>query len=99
MIVSRDPAYRPATGEVFASIESAIAAVPPQQKLFVAGGAQIYTQTLAIADMILLTHIEREIAGDASFPLLNAALWQCTAETHLTEADTLLRFCTYEKKT
>ncbi len=97
LIVSRDASYHPMSGEVFGSIPAALAAVPAGQDVFVAGGAQIYAQTLPLADKILLTHIALDIAGDAFFPALDPALWHCTSETKITENETNLRFCTYER--
>lgn len=98
LVVSRDPAFRPDGVEVFANLESALEAAPAGQDIFVAGGAQIYTQTLSLADKIFLTHIDRDIPGDAFFPALDPAIWHCSAENKLIENDNTLRFCTYEKR-
>lgn len=98
LIVSRDPNYRPATGEVFAAIPAALAAVPPGQDVFIAGGEQIFAQTLPLADAVLLTHIDQEIDGDTFFPALDPAQWQMTETQRLEENGALLRFCRYDKK-
>lgn len=45
------------------------------QELFIIGGAEIYRQTLAIADRLYVTHVEVEIDGDAYFPMLNNEEW------------------------
>ena len=98
LVVSRDPAYRPAAAEIFPDIQSALAAVPAMEDLYIAGGAQIFIQTLPLADKILLTHIEQEIPGDTFYPALDPACWQRTTENRVTENGALLRFCTYIRK-
>jgi dihydrofolate reductase len=99
LIVSRNPQYQPPEQEVFPSIAAALAVVAAEQPLYVVGGAQIYEQTLPLASTVLLTHIDRDIAGDAFFPRLDPARWHCTATTQLQETDgTQLRFCTYTKE-
>lgn len=95
LIVSRDPAWRAAVGEVFPDIDSALLAAPPQDDLYVVGGAQIYEQTLPRAHKILLTRIEKEYPGDACFPTLAPENWHLADERQETENGTLLRFCTY----
>lgn len=94
LIVSRDPAYRPAVGEVFPDINSALAAAPDAD-LYVVGGQQIYEQTLPHADKILLTRIEKDYPGDAFFPILAPEKWRLADERQETENGIRLRFCTY----
>lgn len=97
LVVSRDPTYRPAAAEVFLDIVKALAAVPVGEDVFVAGGEQIFTQTLPLADGVLLTHIEQEIDGDTFFPPLDASAWLCVHESQVTENGVVLRFCRYER--
>lgn len=98
LIVSRNPDYHPEGTEVFTSIQDALAAVAPGTDIFVVGGAQIYAQTLPRADTVLLTHIDAEIAGDASFPLLAPAEWQVTETNRINENGVTLRFCRYQRR-
>jgi dihydrofolate reductase len=42
------------------------------------GGAKLYAQTVATADTLYLTEIEAIIEGDAFFPAVDQATWQCT---------------------
>ncbi len=97
LVVSRDPTYRPAAAQVFPDIATALAVVPPGEDVYVAGGEQIFTQTLPLADAVLLTHIEQEFDGDTFFPPLDPAVWRCAKETQMTENDVTLRFCRYER--
>jgi dihydrofolate reductase len=40
----------------------------PGDRIFVIGGAQLYQDTLPLADELLLTEIDRDFDGDARFP-------------------------------
>lgn len=97
LIVTRNRDYRPMTGEVFYDIESALAAVPSGQDVFIIGGQQIYGQTLPLADKILLTHIDKDYEGDAFFPQLDPAIWELAEERRIIEQETTLRFCSYRR--
>jgi dihydrofolate reductase len=44
-------------------------------EIFVAGGAEIYRQTLPVADRLHLTIIEEDFPGDAYFPDYDPAQW------------------------
>jgi dihydrofolate reductase len=44
-------------------------------EIFVAGGAEIYRQTLPVADRLHLTLIEEDFPGDAYFPDYDPAQW------------------------
>jgi dihydrofolate reductase len=46
--------------------------------VFSAGGAQIYKQTLPIAEAMYLSYIEGEFSGDARFPEFDPADWDVT---------------------
>lgn len=98
LIVSRDASYRPEGTEVFASIPAALAAVPPGEDVYVAGGSQVYAQTLPLADTVLLTHIDAEITGDAAFPTLDPAVWQASETNRVVENGVTLRFCRYQRQ-
>ena len=97
LVVSRDPAYRPTAAEVFPDISAALDAVSAREDVYIAGGEQIFTQTLPLADVVLLTHIEQEIEGDTIFPPLDPTVWRCVKENQVTEIGILLRFCRYER--
>lgn len=56
------------------------------KELFIAGGGEIYTQSLAKADKVYLTRVHTQIDGDTFFPELNQKKWQKTAE-RLCKAD------------
>lgn len=85
MVVTRDTAYRAPGAEVFASPEAAIDAVVKAggERLFVIGGAEIYRQTIACADRLLLTEVQAEIDGDTRFPFIDQTVFvETRRETH-----------------
>jgi len=73
IVVSRNPAFEAAGATVVPTLEAAIAACGDSAEAFVIGGAQIYTQALALASRVLATEVHAEVEGDAFFPLLPVA--------------------------
>ena len=45
-------------------------------EVFVAGGADVFRQALALADRVVATEIDRDFDGDTFFPALDPARWQ-----------------------
>ena len=58
------------------SIEEAVAMFPAEEEIFIIGGAQIYSQAMAIADKLYLTIVHRPYDGDTSFPEIDYSEWQ-----------------------
>ncbi len=50
------------------SVHQALALCAGQEKVFIAGGAQIYTLALPMTDTIILSILAQEIEGDTFFP-------------------------------
>ncbi len=57
------------------SLEKAIGMFPPQEEIFIIGGAQIYRQAMDLADRLYLTIVHRPYEGDTSFPLPDPGQW------------------------
>jgi dihydrofolate reductase len=62
--------------KAFPSFEAAMGAVEPTQKAFVIGGAEIYALALPLAGRIYLTEIDRDFAGDTTFPDFDRSQWR-----------------------
>jgi dihydrofolate reductase len=62
----------------------------------IGGGAEIYAQTLAIADLIYLTVVHAEFAGDAFFPEIPSERFRLVRAEEV-QASTPYAFNTYEK--
>ncbi len=77
-VLTRDGGFTAAGVQVFHHLEQALSA-PRNGNLMVIGGAELYRQTLALADRLELTQVQASMAGDTWFPTLNPADWRETA--------------------
>lgn len=50
------------------------------ENIFVIGGAEMYRQTIDKADRLEITHLDQEIDGDATFPVIDPTIWKKTNE-------------------
>lgn len=76
IVVSRNPEYKAAGCEVAISIEAGIQLAGTAEELFICGGAEIYQQTLPLAERIYLTKLDVAIEGDSYFPELPSGEFQ-----------------------
>lgn len=68
------------------SLPEAITNCASDPQTFVVGGADIYAQALDLADMLLITEVQQEIAGDAWFPEFDRSEWlEVSREIHYQE--------------
>lgn len=58
------------------SLAEAYALFPPEEEVFVIGGAQIYAEALPAADRFYLTRVQRAYEGDTRFPEWDASEWR-----------------------
>jgi dihydrofolate reductase len=68
VVISRQSNYRPQGCLVAESFDASLAICRDDEKIFIAGGGQVYKIALQFADEIRLTVIGREIPGDVFFP-------------------------------
>jgi dihydrofolate reductase len=76
VVVTRQEGYAPEGVLVARSIEEALALGRGADEVFVAGGAEIYRQSLPVADRLQLTLIEEDFPGDVYFPEFDPADWR-----------------------
>lgn len=62
--------------------QSALAAVPDEERTYIAGGAAVYEQALPVTDAIIRTNIPDEVDGDTYFPSLSDE-WDVVETTQL----------------
>ena len=70
-------------------------------EVIVAGGGEIYTQTIGMATRLHITEVDLAPDGDALFPLIDAAVWRETArEPHGKSAgdEAAFSFVTYQRR-
>jgi dihydrofolate reductase len=68
--------------------------------MIVAGGAEIYTQSIPLASRLEITHVHKQVDGDACFPAIDRAVWRETARVeHVPAAgdDAPFAFVAYER--
>jgi dihydrofolate reductase len=61
--------------EVAKSIEDALALCAGEEEVFIIGGAEIYKQSIHLADRIYLTIVHQKFDGDSYFPEINYGQW------------------------
>ena len=82
IVVTRDPNFYGPGVLVAPSVENALAIAAGDalrrgvDEIVVAGGAEIYAQTLARAERIALTLVHIHPEGDTKFPILDRELWE-----------------------
>jgi len=77
IVVTRDRSHRAEGCLVVSSIPAALALAQErgETETFVIGGAEIYAQTLEMADRVYLTQVHAEVNADTFFPELNFDEW------------------------
>lgn len=76
IVLSRDPDYSVAGCDMASDIESAIQLADSAEELFICGGAEIYQQTLPLAERVYLTALDTKMEGNCYFPELPAEEFQ-----------------------
>ncbi len=75
IIITRQKEYLVENCIVVHSLEEAIAIAPKNEEVFIIGGAQIYEQSIPLADKIDLTRVHTSLDADAFFPEFNVSEW------------------------
>jgi dihydrofolate reductase len=77
IVVTRDVNYKTEGCDVAHSVEEAInlAREGGEIEAFICGGAEIYAQTIGVADRMYLTLIDAEVAADTFFPEFDEKEW------------------------
>lgn len=102
VIVTNNRQYDAPGCLVAGSVEEVIQLVRKEQEVFVAGGAEIYRQTIDLPQTkrMYITRIYADVEGDAFFPLIDPAQWELAdRETHQADENNPYpyAFLTYRK--
>lgn len=76
IVITRQKALNATGIETATSITDAINLAKDEEELFIIGGAEIYKQTLPLADRIYLTKVWVHLDADAFFQTLNPEQWR-----------------------
>jgi dihydrofolate reductase len=80
IVLSRSGSFSYPGVDVFSDIDEALQSLPQNVHPFIVGGSEIYRQTLARVDRIMLTRVLAEIPGDASLEPWDRTGWILTEQ-------------------
>lgn len=85
MVITRQKAYSAPGAIVISSIEEAIEKAKQigDKEVFIIGGAEIYKQSIHLADKLYVTKIHHSFDGDVSFPEIDPTIWKETKRVDL----------------
>ncbi|HOY17722.1 MAG TPA: dihydrofolate reductase [Haliscomenobacter sp.] len=80
IVVTRQKDYQAENAKVVHSVEAAFALAETLgvQQLNILGGAEIYAQTIHLADEMIITEIHATCEGDTFFPEIDLSFWKET---------------------
>jgi dihydrofolate reductase len=82
IVVTRDASFAPAGVSVAHDVDEALrvaeaaARASGSNEIVIAGGGEIYTETILRASRLLITEVDLAPAGDARFPAIDPSLWR-----------------------
>lgn len=82
VVVTRNAAFRPAGVTLAGSVAAAIDLSAGDSEIFVIGGAELYRESLGLANRIYLTEIHANVEGDTFFPQLDPGEWREFSREH-----------------
>lgn len=74
IVLTRDPRWAAEGAEVAASLAEALL-MAGDGEVFIAGGGQVYAETIGHADRLLVTEVDQEPEGSVTFPEIDARVW------------------------
>lgn len=104
-VITRDTTWTAEGVKIAHSIDEALEkacldlAQVEKQSLFIIGGGEIFSQTLAIADRLEITHVELDVGGDAFYPSITDDFILTEYSDHVSEKNAIaFRFAQYLKQ-
>jgi dihydrofolate reductase len=82
VVVTRQRGYAPTGVKVAHTVDEALALAQDDDEVFIAGGAEIYAQTMDRLNRLYLTRIERDFSGDTYFPEVDLSGWKLIEQEH-----------------
>ncbi|MDP4290346.1 MAG: dihydrofolate reductase [Bacteroidota bacterium] len=81
IVLSRQSNATFAAGVASMSVNDLLASCSEDEKVFIMGGAEVYKQFIAIADRLIITHIQHSFIADVFFPEIDEEKWIKIKET------------------
>ena len=82
IVITRSTDFTAQGAEVVNTLEDAVELAQNEEEVFIVGGAQIYTLSLPLIDILEITEVHAEFEGDAFFPIFNEADFELTSQEH-----------------
>ncbi|MEJ5029238.1 dihydrofolate reductase [Comamonas sp. MYb69] len=103
VVVTRQSGWQPSPVServhVAADLEQALSTAQALgQPVWVIGGAQIYAQSLALADEVWVTEIDQDFDGDAHAPVLGDQWQEASRERHTSSNGLPFAFVCYQRQ-
>jgi dihydrofolate reductase len=99
IVITRDPNWRGEGAVTVHSLDEAIGCAGDAEEIAVIGGAEIYKLSLPRADLIHLTEVHGDFAGDTHMPPFEPSSWhETTREDHATSEGLRYSFATLERR-
>ena len=99
IVITRDRNWRGEGAATVHSLDEAIARAGDAEEISIIGGAEIYKLALPRADLIHLTQVHRDFAGDTRMPPFDSAHWREAArEDHAMPEGLRYSFVTLERR-
>lgn len=96
VVISKNYRFEEPNCVTVPSIEAALSILRNEHEIFIAGGGQIYQETISYADKLYLTVIEQHFEGNIYFPNFEKKLYNITfTERHTGEVP--FTYYTYER--
>jgi len=77
------------------SVEAALSVEHCYPELVIIGGAQIYAQTIDLADKLVITHVDAEFEADTFFPKIDLTKWKINSTLQSSNEQFNYRFVEY----
>jgi dihydrofolate reductase len=99
VVVTRNPEWSAEGAERAGSLDRALERLSDAPRVFVIGGAELYAAALPLADELLLTEIDLDVAGDAVFPSWDRTTFEeVSREPHVSDDGTRFSFVRYVRR-
>ena len=97
IVVTRQKDYQAPGAEVAFSPERALALLNVGETAFIIGGAELYAQTLPLADYVYLTEVALEPKGDAFYPELSVEWVELSRQSLVSSQGIPFSYVTYAR--
>lgn len=93
IVVTRNAAFAPEGVIVVHSLDEALLRAGTEARrlgvdeICIIGGGEIYRQAMDNTDVLAVTHVLADIAGDTFYPHIDDAVWQAVEQEDLSEGD------------